>query len=102
MRDAGEFETDSTARTVARAAKSAAGWSNARNVKHEHRTDRIDVDVIEERVESATRERHVSSRLLRRFRLIDRVELGNHRRSDSSDSSRCTADCGIRDRSIEI
>ena len=53
--------------SITRAADRSVAWSDPRNVKHEHRTDRIDVHIVEERVERATCERHVLTRLFSAF-----------------------------------
>src|SRR6185369_2089408 len=98
----GEFEANARARTVTRATKRAIARADPRHVEHEHRADRIDVHIVKERVESATRERHVVRRLLLRARFVDLFELGRHRYSQCLNAARGSADVRISQRGIQL
>src|SRR5262245_53134726 len=75
MRRRGQLDTNPFARAVTRTAERSITRADPRHVKHEHRTDRIDVHIFEERVQSAARESHVVPGLLRRRFCIDLIEL---------------------------
>ena len=75
MRRRGQLKTNACARAITHAGERSVTRADPRHVKHEHRTDRIDIYIVEERVQSAARERHVIPGLLRRRFCIDLIEL---------------------------
>ncbi len=102
MRGRGQLEADARAGTVARSAERSVTRTNPRYVEHEHRTDRIDVYIVEERVESAAREGHLVCRLFLRAVLVNLGKFSRHRFSQCLNSIRCRADVGITERAIQI
>src|SRR5215212_1980252 len=93
-----ELKANSGARAVTRPTSRA----DPRHVKHDHRTNRIDIYVIKQRVESATRERHVGSRLFLRAVFIDLCKLRGHCFSQCLNAARRGADVGIMQHAIQI
>src|SRR6185503_19110894 len=78
MRRRPQLKTNPRVRTITRPTKHAITRPDARNVKYKHRTDRIDIYIVEERVESAACERHVINRFLLRLFFIDLIKLRKH------------------------
>src|SRR5215218_1043882 len=98
----GQLKAIARDRTVARAAERSITRADPRDVEHEHRADRIDVYIVEERVESATREGHLVSRLFLRAVLVNLLKLSRHRFSQCLKSIRRRANSGITERAIQI
>src|ERR1700752_100742 len=85
----GQLKPNTAAWTIARAAQWSVAGSNPRNVEYKHRTDRIDIDVVEERVEGATCAGHVSTRFLLRLSFVNLRKLGDHGFSQRLYTRRC-------------
>src|SRR5690349_2779542 len=75
MRRRRQLEANAGAGTVSRAAKHSITRADPRHVEHKHRTDRVDVYIIEERVQSAARESHIVFGFLLGFFRIDLIKL---------------------------
>src|SRR5215204_6447946 len=86
----------------ARAVTRPTSRAYPRNVKHDHGTNGIDVYVVEKRVESATRERHVGSRLFLRAVFIDLCKLRGHCFSQCLNVARGGANVAIMQHAIQI
>ena len=102
MRRSGQLKPNPRAGTITRAGNRSVPRTDPRNVKHEHGTDRINVYIVEERIESATRERHIVSRLFLRAVLVNLLKLSRHRFSQCLNSTCRRANSGITERAIQI